>query len=50
MSIINAMKDEGLIGAADLSRAEKEYTIISQGYDLNREYWDEQLGINDGIV
>lgn len=49
-SIINVLKDEGLISATDSSRADKEYIIISEGYDLNKERWDKELGINDRNV
>lgn len=50
MFIMEGLKDEGLIDATDPSRAAESYSIIAQGYDLNRKHWDRQLGINDGTV
>lgn len=34
----------GFIDASDPARTTGEFTIISEGYELNSPYWDEKLG------
>lgn len=33
-----------LIDASDPAKTEEEFTTISEGYELNKPYWDEKLG------
>ena len=33
-----------LIDTSDPAKAEEEFTIISEGYELNRKHWDKELG------
>lgn len=42
--IKDGLKAERHIDQSDPVRADEEYTIISEGYELNRKYWDEKLG------
>ena len=42
--IKDGLKSEALIDQSDTDRADEEYTIISEGYELNKPYWDEKLG------
>jgi len=42
--IKDGLRAEALISQSDPIRADEEYVIISQGYELNRQYWDEKLG------
>ncbi len=42
--IRDGMIEQGLIDGSDPKKAEEEYVIVSEGYNLNRSYWDWQLG------
>ena len=42
--ISNGMAEQGLIDSSDPAKTAEEYAIVSQGYELNRFYWDRQLG------
>ena len=41
--ILHGMIEKGLIDGSDPVRADKEYKIISDGYELNRGYWEPWL-------
>lgn len=48
--VMEGLKAEGLIDPSDSSSAEEAYKKISDGYDLNSQHWDKQLGMNDRNV
>jgi len=38
------MIKQGLIDGSDPTKADEEYVIVSEGYDLNGPYWNRRLG------
>lgn len=42
--IKDGLKADALIDPNDPDRADREYKIISEGYQLNKDHWDYMLG------
>ncbi len=42
--IMDGLKQDALIDPEDPQKAAYQYEIISEGYELNRPYWDRMLG------
>lgn len=42
--IMEGLQQDALIDPEDPEKADELYTIISEGYELNKPYWDEKLG------
>jgi len=42
--IKEGLRADALIDPSDPTKAEHEFRIIADGYELNRQYWDEKLG------